>query len=125
MLSILNINSVGAQTTEHGAKPSNTLNKISVNDIVGDWYTGESSSSKISFTKINDAFVGIDGIKHGSGNYLFQLTGDSISVNGMAMNWPPYDCKINLLNSDQLEITFYQFYHKESTKLIYRRRLNK
>lgn len=88
--------------------------------IVGDWCSHDSSLVKISFVEINNDLVNIEGIKHGVGNYMFQLTGDSISVNGTAANWPPYDCTLSLINSRELEISFYQRFHT-ATKVIYKR----
>ena len=109
------------QTNGYEIKAANKNNKISLTDIIGDWYAVDSSESKISFIKINNYFVDINGIKHGVGNYSFKVLGDSISVNGTAVNWPPYDCTLKLINSNHLELEFYQFHYTETTKVIYRR----
>lgn len=95
--------------------------KISLTDIIGNWFTIDSSASKISMININNYFVEIDGIKHGVGNYSFRIYGDSISVNGSAPNWPPYNCTLKILKGNYLEIEFYQFLSNETTKVIYRR----
>lgn len=110
-----------AQTSGYDLTAANKDYKISLTDIMGNWYTVDSPVSKISFININNYFVDIDGIKHGVGNYSFRIYGDSISVNGTAANWPPYDCKLRLLNSKHLEIEFYQFLSTMTTKIIYRR----
>jgi hypothetical protein len=102
-------------------KATNKEIKISLSEIMGNWFNTDSTASKISFTNINDYFVDLDGIKHGVGNYSFRIYGDSLSVNGSAPNWPPYDCTLRLLPNDHLEIAFYQFYSTASTKVIYRR----
>jgi hypothetical protein len=112
---------VVAQPKAYDLREANKNIKISLIDIVGNWYAIDSSAFKISFKKINNSFVDIEGIKHGVGNYSFIVDGDSISVNGTAANWPPYNCTIRLINSKQLEIEFYQFFSKETTKTIYRR----
>ena len=112
---------IEAQTRGYDITTANKDNKISLTDIIGNWYNVDSSASKISFIKINNYFVDIDGIKHGVGNYSFKVYGDSISVNGTAVNWPPYDCTLRLLNSKDLEIEFYKFSSTKTTKIIYRR----
>jgi hypothetical protein len=112
---------VTAQVSGHEIKATNKDFKISLTEIIGDWYTADSSSYKISFININNYFVDINGINHGVGNYSFRIYGDSISVNGTAPNWPPYDCTLRLLNNKHLEIEFYQFFSTETTKVIYRR----
>jgi len=51
-----------------------------------------------------------------------QLRSEDASQNGTAANWPPYDCTLRLLNNkENLEIEFYQFFYKETTKIIYKR----
>lgn len=109
-----------AQVIGHEIKAKDKDVKISLTDIIGDWYTDDSLAYKISFININNYFVDIDGIRHGAGNYSFRIYGDSISVNGTAPNWPPYDCTLKLLNKKCLEIEFYQFFSTETTKVIYR-----
>lgn len=110
-----------AQTKGYSIKAANKSNKISLTDIIGNWYTVDSSASKISFINSNNYFVEIAGIKHGVGNYGFRVYGDSVSVNGTSPNWPPYDCRLRLINSTHLEIEFYQFFYTEPTKVNYRR----
>jgi len=110
-----------AQTRQLNLAAADKENKISLIDIIGNWYSVDSSASKISFIKISSYFVDIDGIKHGVGNYSFRVYGDSISAKGTAANWPPYDCTIRLLNSKSLEIEFYTFLSTRTTKIIYRR----
>jgi hypothetical protein len=110
-----------AQTSGYDITAANKDFRISLTDIIGNWYTVDSPVSKISFININNYFVDIDGIKHGVGNYSFRIYGDSISVTGTAANWPPYDCKLRLLNNKHLEIEFYQFLSTMTTKIIYKR----
>lgn len=112
---------VAAQKKGYEIKTTNKAVKILLTDVIGNWYALDAPASKISFTNINNFFVNIDGIKHGVGNYSFRIYGDSISVNGTAPNWPPYDCTLSLLKGNLLEIEFYQFLSVGSTKMIYRR----
>ena len=110
-----------AQNNAYNLLEANKDIKISLKDIIGDWYAIDNSAFKISFININNVFVDIEGIKHGVGNYSFRVYGDSISVMGTAANWPPYNCTLKLLNPKKLEIEFYQFFYKETTKVIYKR----
>jgi hypothetical protein len=112
---------LSAQERGHEIRATTKDLKISLTEIIGDWYTADSSANKISFININNYSVDINGINHGVGNYSFSVSGDSISVNGTAPNWPPYDCTLRLLNNRLLEIEFFRFFSTESTKLIYRR----
>ena len=113
--------SIIAQSRVDGLRETNKNNKIALKDIVGNWFTADSAHSKISFINNNNYFISIDGIKHGVGDYIFNLANDSISVNGTAPNWPPYDCTLRLLNSELLEIEFYQYFSTVTTKMIYKR----
>lgn len=110
---------VTAQTSGHEIKETNKDIKIALTEIIGDWYSADSSASKITFININNYFVDIQGIKHGVGNYSFRVYGDSISVNGTAPNWPPYDCTLRLLSNKFLEIEFYQFLSAGTNKVNY------
>lgn len=113
--------SVIAQLKGNEVKAANMDFKISLIEIIGDWYTVDSPLYKISFVKNNNYFVDINGINHGAGNYIFRVLGDSISVNGTAANWPPYDCTLRLLNKNFLEIEFYQYFSTRTTKVRYKR----
>lgn len=110
-----------AQTRVYDIKVANKNLKIAVSDIVGNWCTDDSAQSMICFINDNSYFVHIDGIQHGVGKYYFNIAKDSISVNGTAANWPPYDCTITMLNTNLLQIEFYQFFSKETTKVFYKR----
>jgi hypothetical protein len=110
-----------AQTGVNGAKESNKNLKIAVNDIDGNWYPTDSIHATIRFVIANPRYMDMEGIQHGVGNYGFPVNNDSISVNGMAPNWPPYDCTLRLINNKRLEISFSQFFIKESYKVIYKR----
>jgi hypothetical protein len=110
-----------AQTRVYDLKDENKDHKISLSEIIGNWYSVDSPRYKISFTNLNNYIVEINGIKHGVGNYSFIVRDDSISVNGTAANWPPYDCTLRLINRKLLEIEFYYIFSKETTKIIYKR----
>lgn len=110
-----------AQTRGYDLREANKDVKISLTDIIGNWYSVDSPRSKISFINLNPYLVDIDGIKHGVGNYSFTVDGDSLFVNGTAANWPPYHCTLTLLHSKLLEIEFYQFFAKGTTKMVYER----
>jgi hypothetical protein len=107
-----------------GVYPSSIdkLERISVVDIIGDWYSTDSTNTKITFKNVNDAFVEIEGIRHGVGNYSFWIEKGSITVRGSAPNWPPYDCTLKLINAQYLEIEFYQFHSAGTTKASFIRK---
>jgi hypothetical protein len=106
-----------------GVYPSSIdkLERISVVDIIGDWYSTDSTNTKITFKNVNDAFVEIEGIRHGVGNYSFWIEKGSITVRGSAPNWPPYYCTIKLISPQVLEISFHEFNSTNSTQLTFTR----
>jgi hypothetical protein len=109
-----------AQTNVDSFRVANSPTKIAINDVIGDWVTGDSLKAKISF--VNEGFdIYIRGLNHGVGNYIFMIEKDSIFVNGTAANWPPYDCTLRLIHRNELEIFFYQYFSKELTNVVYRR----
>ncbi|MFM1932317.1 MAG: hypothetical protein RL226_1620 [Bacteroidota bacterium] len=115
------MNVTAAQTSSYDIQEKNRDVKVSLSDILGNWQTADSAALAISFVKVNDYYVDIHGINHGAGNYLFRVYGDSISVNGTAPNWPPYDCTLRLLKRNHLEIEFHQFNSNSTTRVVYRR----
>lgn len=110
-----------AQTATIDDQENQNDEKIALTDIIGDWYALDSSGSKICMVNVNNLFVDMEGIRHGVGNYSFKISGDSISTNGIAINWPPYDCRLKLSKENFLAIEFYQFFDTTSTKVIYKR----
>lgn len=121
LLLFLTNNTVG-QKVEHSQTEAQENTKIALTDILGDWYSIDSLMTKISFRQVGNSYVEIEGIKHGVGNYGFVVAHDSIDVNGMALNWPPYDCTLYLQGKNVLEISFYQFYTVAKYSVVYKRR---
>lgn len=95
--------------------------KVELSDVLGDWYPKDSLHAKIHFHQMGTSLVEIDGIRHGVGNYGFVVDGDSINVNGLAINWPPYDCRLRLISKNNLQIEFYQFFTFGKYSMFYSR----
>ena len=113
---------INGQGELHAQREINKSSKIALSDVLGDWYSNESLDGKISFKKIGTFLVEIDGIKHGVGNYGFVVEGDSMNVKGLAINWPPYDCTLHMLNKNCLQIEFYQFFTIKNNSVVYLRK---
>lgn len=109
------------QTEAHAQKEATNSSKIALTDILGDWYPKDSLHAKIRFHQIGTSLVEIDGIRHGVGNYGFAADGDSMNVNGLAINWPPYDCRLRLIGKNTLQIDFYQFFTFGTYSMFYSR----
>lgn len=92
--------------------------KIAVSDILGIWWPLDTLQNQIEFVNIESVHVEMRGIKHGVNYYIFQMTGDSIRTRGMAINWPPYDCEMRLVDPTTLDIHFFQY--NDSTGIIMR-----
>jgi len=88
---------------------------------MGDWYTSDSNKSKITFVKLANKDVVIEGKRDGVNDYRFTIDEDSIYVNGIASNWPPYYCTLFLNDNNILEIKFYQCHTLEATVITYKR----
>lgn len=110
-----------AQKNGMAIRDENKNKNISLTDILGSWHSAENSEFKINFVNVNNYVVSLEGIKHGMGGYSFMITKDSISVNGTAPNWPPFDCTLTLINKNELKLEFYQYHSTQSTSVIYKR----
>ena len=95
--------------------------KVAISDLKGDWYSSDSAESKINF-KSDNYYVYIEGIRGGVGKYTFMTEKDSVYVRGFSANWPPYDCLLNFIDSNTLEIMFYQYFSEKTMNVIYKRR---
>lgn len=109
-------------TEVHAQQEMTSSSKIALTDVLGDWYPKDSLHAKIRFHQIGTSLVEIDGIRHGVGNYGFVVEGDSMNVNGLAINWPPYDCRLRLISKNTLQIEFYQFFSSVTYTMIYSRK---
>jgi hypothetical protein len=109
------------QEAVHEIWDINKNTRIALSDIIGDWYSSDSTQSKITFAKLGNNDVILEGKRDGIHNYHFILDTDSINVNGVAANWPPYYCTLMLYNNDILEIKYYQFHSSETSIFIYKR----
>jgi hypothetical protein len=117
---LLNENVCG-QSTGIEIRSANVNRKIAVDALLGNWTAIDYPESKISFVNVNNFIVSLEGIQHGIGGYSFMMEQDSISVNGTAPNWPPYNCTLTLIAANELKIDFYQYFTKEATSVVYRR----
>ena len=110
-----------AQTNVDTFRVAKKNTKIAINDVIGNWVATDSLKTNIIF--VQEGYdIHIKGLEHGVGNYSFRIEADSICVNGTAANWPPYYCTLNLLNSNELEINFYQGLSKNIFSVIYIRK---
>ena len=111
ILFLCSVHTVGrAQTNIDSLRTANKNVKIAVSDILGDFYAMDSLNTKISFIADGHGAVYMEGIQPGVGKYNFPQAGDSLYVNGLAVNWPPYYCTLNLMDKHTLEIQFYHFF---------------
>lgn len=109
------------QVVIHETWETNKKNRIALTDVIGDWYASDSLKSKITFVKLLNKDVIIEGKRDGVNDYRFARDEDSIHVNGIAANWPPYYCTLFLYDNNTLEIKFYQFHSREATVITYKR----
>lgn len=106
LFSIFFCKRTNAQTEVKFVSGSSTNHKIAISDILGTWYSMDSLNTVINFVYQGGDMI-IDGIHDGVGNYTFNCDKDSLWANGYAVNWPPFDCTLNLLKNDVLEIKFH------------------
>ena len=117
IISTLFSSQIKSQTIAYSPKAP----KILLKSIIGTWAAKDTTLALISFVRLSDNYVQIEGIKHGVGNYGFSVENDSVKANGIAINWPPYYCLLNLENSNLLRIDFYLFHSNAKTSKSYTR----
>ena len=121
ILSFLIFNSnIHAQHNIDSLKQANIKTKIPLQSLIGIWHTDDSLINEITF--VDQGYqVCIQPRLSGVSNYVFQKQKDSVSVNGTAPNWPPYDCILNLKDSKTLEIKFFQYFYTETYNVLFKR----
>ena len=96
--------------------------QVASSEIIGDWYASDSIQSKISFVRMAETIIYIEGKKGGVGGpYSFRADENGIFVNGTAANWPPYYCRLILHENNSLEIKYWHAVGTESKSIIYKR----
>lgn len=110
-----------AQDNPTSVRQANSKVRISVDDVLGKWYSSDTINTFIEFVENGDFEVQIEGYRPGVGQYTFVRSNDSISANGTAPNWPPYDCTIRLLDDSTLMVMFYQYHYKTTRNVIFKR----
>ncbi len=98
---------LSGQQNEQKSDTKDSAKKISVREIEGTWFTSDSTGLAIQFIQEGNGDVYLEGIRHGISRYSFLLEKDSMSTQGVAINWPPYYCRLHLINPGELEIMFY------------------
>jgi hypothetical protein len=109
-----------AQCNIDSLRKANINTKIALQSLVGVWYTNDSLRNKITFAD-QGYQVCIQPVLAGVSNYVFQKDKDSVSVNGTASNWPPYNCILILKDSKTLEIKFFQYFYNEPYNVFFKR----
>jgi hypothetical protein len=96
--------------------------RIAVTSLTGVWVTGDSSDF-IEFKKMN-GMLEIYPVVHAN-PYMFTIDiANTVSPVGVAPNWPPYDCKLALIDSVSLAITYYSVFDSGNT-VNYRKSLSR
>ena len=103
-------------------RKENKNKKIATKSLVGTWFLRDNQEAKIEF--IEDEYgITIYPKQHNTPYYFSKYNGrDSVSVYGCAMNWPPYDCILNMININTIEIKTFMYNHKETANTIYIRK---
>jgi len=117
-LFVLLLNCAIAQSNIDSLRKVNKDAKIALKTLLGIWNSETSPGSKIEFVEEGQSVI-IQPLLAGVSNYSFIKYDDSVSVNGYAPNWPPYDCILNLIDENTLEIKFFQYFYKETYNLMF------
>ena len=121
LLFILFTFSLNAQNSPNEVRKANEKVKIAASEVLGKWYSSDTMNSYIEFVADGDYSIHIEGYRPGVGQYTFVREKDSIRANGTAPNWPPYDCTLHLIDSNTLEIMFYQYFSETTNNQIFNR----
>lgn len=83
----------------------NLENKITLDWIIGTWYSSDYPESKIEFVRegnVVDIFPQTYMFP-----YSFNISNNSISASGCAMSWPPFNCILFPIDQNTLRIHYY------------------
>ncbi len=110
---------LAAQTQVDSLRMATNAMKIPASSILGRWNPVDTSFKMVEFIK-QDPYVMIKVDSQHAG-YTFNIENDSVFVNGVLPNWPPYDCILNLKDATTLEINYFQYFSKVPQVVKYKK----
>lgn len=87
-----------------------SISNIDIKSLIGYWQTTDSLKSRLEFIDSCSYQIILD-LKDNSHPYYFiksQEDKSKVSSSGYFPNWPPFNCDLNLIDSDTLEIRLSQ-----------------
>lgn len=111
---------VFAQGSIESLRQANKNIRVPVSLILGTWVSNDSLQREIEFVD-KGGYVDIEpaNLIH---PYSFRKVTDSVSVTGCAMNWPPYDCILNLVDSSTMELWYFTYHSTQPYTVSYIRK---
>ena len=109
-----------AQTQVDSLRMATNAMKIPAFSILGIWNPLDTSFKKVEFVKFGPYVIIKEDSQHAG--YTFTIENDSVSVNGVLANWPPYECILNLKNETALEINYFQYFDKVPLVVKYKKK---
>ncbi|MBK9637076.1 MAG: hypothetical protein IPO63_04400 [Bacteroidetes bacterium] len=119
MILIFLTNGLEAQTAIDSLRLATNAMKIPTSSILGIWKPVDTSLKKLEFVK-HGPYVMIKVDSQPAG-YTFTVENDSVYVNGVMANWPPYDCILILKDETTLEINYFQYFDKVPNIVKYKK----
>lgn len=119
LLLIFPTNCLIAQTQVDSLRLATNAMKIPTSSLLGIWNPVDTSFKSVEFVK-QDPYVMIKVDSQHAG-YTFNIENDSVYVNGVLPNWPPYDCILILKDATTLEINYFQYFSKVTQVVKYKK----
>lgn len=111
---------LAAQTSVDSLRLATNAVKIPTSSILGIWNPVDTSFKNVEFVK-QDSYIMIKVDSQHAG-YTFNIENDSVYVNGVLPNWPPYDCILILKDATTLEINYFQYFSKVPQIVKYKKK---
>jgi hypothetical protein len=110
---------LAAQTQVDSLRMATNAVKIPMSSILGFWNPIDTNFKSVEFVK-QDPYVMIKVDSQHAG-YTLNIENDSVYVNGVLPNWPPYDCILILKDATTLEINYFQYFDKVTHVVKYKK----
>lgn len=95
------------------------VRKVPLSFIQGKWLSQDSVKARIDFVQKGDELQIVP--RTYVHPYTFRIEKDSVYLEGLAMNWPPYCCRIEPIDEQTILIVYSRYETEELGRIIYER----
>jgi hypothetical protein len=95
------------------------VEKVQLRYLQGKWLSQDSVQARIDFVQEGEELHILP--RTYVHPYTFRIEKDSVSLKGLAMNWPPYYCRIKPIDEQTILIEYLSYISEELCGIIYER----